>query len=65
MLQRNITYIVVFFLSFLLFLYITFDWDAAKERIEQSIPKNIPAEITIARISPSWFTGLVLPRPSH
>jgi type II secretion system protein N len=52
---------------FLLFAYLTFPWDAVRQRLEQDLSTDLsspasPAQVVIGGVHSSWFTGVVLDR---
>lgn len=53
-------YVLLFLLSFLLFLYWMFPYDVVKERIETTIEQQIGGgvEVTIAEFEPYFFSGI-------
>ena len=58
-LLRYIGYVAFFLVSFVLSLYLTFPWDAAKDRLLDQASKAAGAEITAQSLEPNWITGVV------
>ena len=50
-------YVAFFMVSFLLSFYLTFPWDAAKDRLLDFASKQSGAQITAESLEPSWITG--------
>jgi len=53
------------FAFFSLFMYLTFPWDAVRQRLESDLSTSFsspqsPAQVTIGSMHSSWFTGVVL-----
>lgn len=55
---RYVGYAVFFVVMFVLGLYLTFPWDAAKDRILDMASKGSGMTITAQEIKPSWITGV-------
>ncbi len=55
---RYLGYSVFFLAMFVLGLYFTFPWDAAKDRILDMASKGSGMAITAQEIKPSWLTGV-------
>ena len=52
---------------FALFIYLTFPWDAVRQRLEADLSSSLssplsPAQVVIGGMRSSWFTGVVLDR---
>jgi len=55
---RRIGYSLFFLFSFVLGLYLTFPWSAAKEKIFAFASKQVGTKITAQTLEPSWITGV-------
>jgi type II secretion system protein N len=60
-LRRAVVYPLYFVICTLVFAYCTFPYDRVRDRIEEELERSIPgADVEIAWLSPSWFTGVEL-----
>lgn len=59
-LLKIVGYVVLFFVSFLVFLYWMFPYDALKDRIGSVVAEQLggDVDIEIGDLSPYWFTGV-------
>jgi type II secretion system protein N len=53
-------YGLLFVLSFVAFLYLSFPWDRTARYAEAALAKKLDMDVRIGSIAPSWFTGLEL-----
>lgn len=51
-------YVAFFLFSLLLSIYLTFPWDAAKDRVLDLASQESGMQITAESLEPSWFTGV-------
>lgn len=53
-------YGLLFVVSFVAFLYLSFPWDRSARYVEAALAKQLDMDVRIGSISPSWFTGMEL-----
>lgn len=56
---KYLGYVAFFFVAFLLSLYWTFPWNAAKARALQMASAQTKTEISAETLEPNWFTGII------
>ncbi|HUB05479.1 MAG TPA: type II secretion system protein GspN [Myxococcales bacterium] len=65
-LRRALAYGAFGFITTLLFVYLTFPWDAVRAQIESGLERSLRSsdgttfQVAIGKLEPSWFTGIVL-----
>ncbi len=62
--MRIVGYISFFFSALLLCIYLTFPWDAAKDKVLLMASKKTGATITADKLEPNWITGIEAERVS-
>lgn len=53
-------YALLFLVSFVVFLYLSFPWDRTARYAEAALAKALDMDVRIGSVAPSWFTGLEL-----
>ncbi|MHB1844831.1 MAG: type II secretion system protein GspN [Deltaproteobacteria bacterium] len=62
--RRWLAYSAFSWVAGLLFLYLTFPWQAVRERLEETLERalstpSLPVRVAVGELRPSWFTGIV------
>lgn len=55
---KIVGYILFALVSFVISLYLTFPWDAARELVQKEVSKAVGATVAAEKLEPSWLTGI-------